>query len=64
MQLCVDTSYGKKADWAGLKSDIIDKLEELTSGLNSLKIKVDEVNVDKLEPAPVDFKKLSDAVGK
>ena len=59
----VDTSkFAKKVDLTSLKSDIdklldIDKLEKVTSGLNSLKSKVDKLDVDKLAPAPVDLKK-------
>ena len=44
-----------------LKSDI-DKLEKATTGLNSLKRKVDKLNVDKFLPVPVDLSKLRNIV--
>ena len=40
----------------------IDKLEKVSTGLNSLKSKADESYVDKLAPVPVDLSKLCDAV--
>ena len=40
------------------KSDI-DRLEKVSTGLNSLKCKVDKLDVDKLVPVPVDVSKLS-----
>ena len=40
----------------------IDKLENVPSDLNSLKSKVDKLDVDKLLPVDVDFSKLSDIV--
>ena len=40
----------------------IDKLKNVPSDLNSLKSKVDKLDVDKLLPVDVDFSKLSDIV--
>ena len=58
----------KEYDLACLKLEAdnvdIDKLEKMSSGLNSLKSKVDKLDVDKLVPASVDLKKLSDIVEK
>ena len=58
----------KQYDSACLKLEAdnvdIDKLEKMSSGLNSLKSKVDKLDVDKLVPASVDLKKLSDIVEK
>ena len=42
----------------------IDKLKKVSSGLNSLKNKVEKLNVDKLKPVSADLKKLSDIVDK
>ena len=58
----VDTSKcPKEIDLTSLKSDI-DKLEKATTGLNSLKRKVDKLNVDKFLPVPVDLSKLRNIV--
>ena len=40
----------------------INKLVNVTTSLNNLKAKVDDLDVGKLETVPVDLKKLSDAV--
>ena len=40
----------------------VNKLFNVSTGLNSLKIKVDDLDIDKLNIVPVDFKKLSDVV--
>ena len=45
-----------------LKKVDIGKLEILPTSLNSLKRKVDKLDVDKLVPFPVDVSKLSDVV--
>ena len=42
----------------------MDKLENVPSSLNSLKSKVDKLDVDKLKSVPIDFKKLRDVVDK
>ena len=52
-----------KNDSAGLKSDI-NKFKKVPIGLNSLKSKVNQLDVDKLEPVPVDLIKLGDVVEK
>ena len=52
-----------KNDLASLKSDI-NKFKKVPIGLNSLKSKVNQLDVDKLEPVPVDLIKLGDAVEK
>ena len=53
---------------ASLKSEVdklgIDKLEKVSSSLNSLKSKVDKLNVNTLLPVPVDFKKVSNVAKK
>ena len=43
---------------------VIRKLENIQSGLNSLKSKVDDLDVDKMKNIPVEMKTLSDAVDK
>ena len=48
---------------ASLKSDI-NKFKKVPIGLNSLKSKVNQLDVDKLEPVPVDLIKLGDVVEK
>ena len=40
----------------------VDKIKKVLSGLDSLKIKVDKLDVNKLKRLPLDLKKLSDAV--
>ena len=58
----VDTSkFAKKINLASLKSEV-DKLEKVPISLNSLKSKVDILDVDKLVPVPVDLSKVSDVV--
>ena len=52
-----------KNDLASLKSDI-NKFKNVPIGLNSLKSKVNQLDVDKLEPVPVDLIKLGDVVEK
>ena len=52
-----------KNDLASLKSDI-NKFKKVPIGLNSLKSKVNQLDVDKLEPVPVDLIKLGDIVEK
>ena len=52
-----------KNDLASLKSDI-KKFKKVPIGLNSLKSKVNQLDVDKLEPVPVDLIKLGDVVEK
>ena len=42
----------------------IDKLVNVPSGLNNLKIRVDDLGVSRLKTVPVDLKKLSGAVSK
>ena len=42
----------------------IDKLEKVPTGLNRLKSKGDKLDVDKLIPVSINFKKLSDIVKK
>ena len=58
----VDTSdFVKKADLASLKLDVekidIDTLEKVPSGLNTLKSKIDNLDVNKLKTVPIDFLK-------
>ena len=43
---------------------VIGKLENIQSGLNSLKSKVVDLDVDKIKNVPVEMKTLSDAVDK
>ena len=60
----VDKSkFSEKAYVASLKSEKnIDKLEKVPTGLNSLKSKVENLDVGKLVALPVDLSKLSDVV--
>ena len=63
----VDTSdFAKKTDLDNLKSDKdkldIDKLKNVSSGLNSLESKVDELNIGKLETTPNELTKISNLV--
>ena len=63
----VDTSkLAKKTDWASLKSEVdkldTDKLEKVTTVVNSLETEVDKLDVDKFVPVPADLIKSSDAV--
>ena len=55
----------KNVDLATLKSEVdkldVDKLEKVTTGLNSLKHEVDKLDVNKLVSDSVDLSKLSDA---
>ena len=43
--------------------DRVIKLVNVLTSLNNLKIKVDDLHVDKLKTFPVDLKKLNDVVG-
>ena len=59
-----DTSeFAKKIDLASLKFEGdnlgIDKLQKVSTCLNSLESKVDKLDVDKLVSAPVDLSKIS-----
>ena len=63
----VDTSsFAEKTDLGNLKSDVdkldIDKLKNIPTDLNNLKMKskVDKLDVHKLIPVPVDLTKLTD----
>ena len=49
--------FKKNADLASLKTTV-DKLEKVASSLNSLKSKVDELNIDKFQTVPADLKKI------
>ena len=51
----------KKTDLANSKPEV-DKLENVPIGLNSLKSKVDKLNVDELVPVPVDLSRLVDVL--
>ena len=42
----------------------LNKLVNIPTGLNNLKAKVNDFDVNKLKTVPVDFKKLSDMVNK
>ena len=52
----------KNVDLVTLKSEVdkldVDKLEKVTTGLNSLKHEVDKLDVNKLVPDSVDLSKL------
>ena len=63
----VDLSkFAKKVDLASLKSEVdklhINKLEKVSTSLNSWKNKVDKLEVDKLVPVLIDLIKLSDVI--
>ena len=51
----------KKFDLRNIKSGV-DKLEKVPTGLNSLKSKVDKLDVDKLVPVAADLSELIDVV--
>ena len=56
------SNFAKNVD-SGLEDKLyIDKLKNVSTGLNSLKSKVDKLDVDKIAPAPADLSKLSDVV--
>ena len=40
----------------------VDKLKNVPTNLNNLKVKIDKLNVEKLVPVRVDLNKLSDSV--
>ena len=59
----VDTSeFAKKVNLASLIKLDIDKVEQLPTGSNSLKIKVNKLDVCKLIPILIDLENLSDVV--
>ena len=65
----VDTSYlAAKRDFIALKTEVdilgINRLVNVSCGLNNLKIKVGELDRNKLKTIPVDLKKSSDAMSK
>ena len=65
----IDTSkFAKENGLSNLKSDVgvldIYKLKTVPSTSNNLKIKVDKLNVDKLETVLVEWEKLSDVFDK
>ena len=51
----------KKFELRNIKSGV-DKLEKVPTGLNSLKSKVDKLDVDKLVPVAADLSELIDVV--
>ena len=57
--------FDKMIDLANLMSDLdkldIDQLKNVQSALNNLKSKVDKLDIWKIETAPVDLPKLSNA---
>ena len=62
--ISADTSKcAKKVDLASLKSEV-DKFEKVLTGLNSLKNKVDKLDVEKLVPVPFNLSKLNGVVKK
>ena len=53
-QVLIDQNLVKKIDLVNLKSHVdIDNIKNVPAGLNSLKSKVDKLDVDKLVSAPV-----------
>ena len=66
---CVDTSkLAAKRDFIALKAEVdkldMNKLVNVSTGLNNLKTKENDIDVHKLKPVPTDLKKLSDVVNK
>ena len=66
---CVDTSkLAAKRDFIALKAEVdkldMNKLVNVSTGLNNLKIKENDIDVHKLKPVPTDLKKLSEVVNK
>ena len=57
----VTLDFAKKNDLANSKPEV-DKLENVPTGLNSLKSKVDKLDVDELVPVPVDLSRLGDVL--
>ena len=62
------SNLAAKRDFIALKAEInkldINKLVNALTGLYYLKIKVDQLDFDKLKTVPVDFKNLGDIVSK
>ena len=54
-------NFLKTVDLARLKSEVY-ALQKVPTGLNSLKSKIDKLDINKIVPVPVDLNKLSDAV--
>ena len=54
-------NFLKTVDLARLKSEV-DALQKVPTGSNSLKSKIDKLDINKIVPVPVDLNKLSDAV--
>ena len=51
--------------WKGVVDKLdINKLVNVLTGLDNLKIEVEDLDVDKLKTFPVDLKELSDVVSK
>ena len=51
--------------WKGVVDQLdINKLVNVLTGLDNLKIEVEDLDVDKLKTFPVDLKELSDVVSK
>ena len=51
--------------WKGVADKLdINKLVNVVTGFNNLKIEVDDLDVDKLKTVPVDLKELRDVVSK
>ena len=66
---CVDTSkLAAKRDFIALKAEVdkldMNKLVNVSTGLNNLKTKENDIDVHKLKPVPTDLKKLSEVVNK
>ena len=61
MTLIIATNYATKTDIKNILN-VDTSSFALKSNLASLKVEVDELDVDKLVPVPVDLSKLSDIV--
>ena len=62
------SSLAAKSDFISLKPEVdkldINKLVNVSTGLNNLKTKVDDLDVGKLKIVPIDLKKLNDIMSK
>ena len=65
-QVLIHSNLLKKDDSANLKSEVqeldVNEFKNVVSGLSSLKVKIDILDIDKLETTPTDLSKLSNVV--
>ena len=65
-QVLIHPNLLKKDDSANLKSEVqeldVNEFKNVAGGLSSLKVKIDKLDIDKLETTPTDLSKLSNVV--